>query len=170
VSIEECIMRIKDVMTHPAVTCPAEASMDQPARLMWEFDCGIVPLVGADGRLAGVITDRDICMAALTQGRPLHDIAVASAMSTTLVTCGPGDSIEGVESVMRESRVRRVPVVDADGYLVGVVSLNDLARLVGRAHKSPLDRTLVQTLAAVGEPRGRTLPVSAQSAPPDVLV
>ena len=154
-------MRIKDIMSHPAVTCPLDSPLDQPARLMWEFDCGVIPLVDRNGRLAGIITDRDICMAALTKGKPLHEIPSAAAMATRLVSCQAEDTIEAVEEMMRDSQVRRVPVADATGYPVGVVALNDLARFAARAKKSSLDREFVQTIAAVCEPRARTVPISA---------
>lgn len=154
-------MRIKDIMSHPAVTCPEESCLDQAARLMWEFDCGIIPLVAGNGHLAGVITDRDICMAALTQGKPLHQIPVSSAMAKQVASCRADDRVESVEEMMRESQVRRVPVLDADGYVVGVIALNDLARLAAHAKKGSLDREFVQTMAAVCEPRARSLPISA---------
>jgi signal-transduction protein with cAMP-binding, CBS, and nucleotidyltransferase domain len=91
---EEDSMQIKDIMSHPPVIAPPSSTADEVARLMWEFDCGMVPIIGDDGRLAGVITDRDICMAAYTQGRPLAQIGIASAMAKTPVACHDSDAIE----------------------------------------------------------------------------
>jgi CBS domain-containing protein len=146
-------MRIKEIMSHPAVTCPMTCTLDQAARLMWEFDCGIIPVIDEEGRLAGVVTDRDICMAAYTQGRALNAIPVTTAMAKSAVAVHAGDSIEQAEELMRESQVRRLPVLDEDGRPAGLVSLNDLARLAARAKKSGVDRELVATLAAVCQPR-----------------
>lgn len=146
-------MQLKDVMTHPVVTCPADAMADAPARLMWEFDCGFVPLVDNEGRLAGVITDRDITMAALTQGKPVAEILARSAMAADVVMCHPEDSVETAERLMREAEVRRIPIVDRDRRPVGVFAVNDLARLAGRAHKAAVDRELAQTLAGICQPR-----------------
>jgi CBS domain-containing protein len=148
-------MQIKDVMSHPPVTCPVSGTLDHAARLMWEFDCGIVPVVNADGRLAGVVTDRDVCMAAYTQGRPLASIPVTTAMARSVVAGPAGDPIEHAEELMRDNQIRRLPVLDGDARPVGLVSMNDLARLAARAKRSGVDRELVKTLAAVCQPRGR---------------
>jgi CBS domain-containing protein len=149
-------MQVKDIMSHPPVTAPIEGTTDVAARLMWEFDCGVVPIVDRVGQLAGMITDRDVCMAAYTQGKPLSAIPVTSAMSHHTVACRINDSIESVERLMRDSQVHRVAVLDSENRLVGIVSLNDLARLAAHAKKSAVDRELVQTLAAVGRPRTLT--------------
>jgi CBS domain-containing protein len=156
-------MHIKDIMSHPVVTCRTTDCVDKAARLMWEFDCGIVPVVDDDGRLAGVVTDRDICMAAYTQGQPLSTIPITGAMATRVVALHADDLIERVEELMRENQVRRLPVVDGDGRPVGLVSMNDLARLAARAKKSGVDRELVRTLAAVCQPRGRSVVPSEQA-------
>ena len=151
-------MHLKELMTHPVVTCPADSTLDHAARLMWEFDCGVVPVLDDDGHLAGVVTDRDICMAAYTQGRALNAIPVTTAMASEVMAGHAEDSIESAETLMRERQVRRLPVLDAEDHVVGIVSMNDLARLAARAHRSAVDRELVHTLAAICEPR--------QSAPP----
>jgi CBS domain-containing protein len=148
-------MKIKDIMSHPVVTCPTSDTLDNAARLMWEFDCGLIPVVNDDGRLAGVLTDRDICMAAYTQGRPLRTIPVASAMAKQVVAIHADDSVETAEGVMRDNQIRRLPVVDQAGRPAGVVSMNDLARLAAHAKRSDVDRELVQTLAAICQPRAR---------------
>jgi len=146
-------MQIKEIMTSPVVSCPASATTDHAARLMWEFDCGIVPVVDDDGRLAGVITDRDICMAAYTQGVSLAAIPVTSAMARQVVAAHLEDTVESVESLMRASQIRRVPILDRDDRLAGIVAMNDLARLAARAHRSGVDRQLIKTMAAVCQPR-----------------
>ena len=146
-------MQIKDIMSHPVVSCPADSTLDHAARLMWEFDCGIVPVIGDDGRLAGIVTDRDICMAAYTQGRVLSAIPVGTAMATQVVAVHGEELIEQAEHLMRDSQIRRLPVLDNDNRPVGIVSMNDLARLAARAHKNAVNRELVETLAAVCEPR-----------------
>jgi CBS domain-containing protein len=125
------------------------------AQLMWEHDCGTIPVVDNGGRLTGIATDRDICMAAYTQGASLASIPVTTAMTTSVLSCHLDDSIESAERVMREGQVRRVPVIDTDRRPVGIVAMNDLARLAARAKKSGVDREIVQTLAAVCAPRFR---------------
>jgi CBS domain-containing protein len=146
-------VQVKQVMSHPVVTCPLNSTLDHAARLMWEFDCGIVPVVGDDGRLVGVVTDRDACMAAYTQGLALSAIPVATAMARDVIASHASDSIESVEALMKSSQIRRIPVLDHENRPVGLVSLNDLARLAVRAHRNGVDRQLVETLAAVCRPR-----------------
>jgi CBS domain-containing protein len=160
-------MHINEVMTHPVITCPVDCTADVPARLMWEFDCGVIPLVDGEGRLAGIVTDRDLCMAAMTQARPLHAIAVTSAMARDVVRCHPDDPVETVERQMSHNRVRRVPVVDAENRPVGMVAMNDLARLALRAKRSAVDREVVRTLAEVCHPRGHAVPVRQEPARTD---
>ena len=146
-------MQLKEVMNQPVVVCPETATLDLAAHLMWEQDCGIIPVVDSEGRLTGVVTDRDICMSAYTQGRPLSAIPVTTAMARTVVAGREDDAIESAEQLMQDNQIRRLPVVDADGRPAGMVSLNDLARLVAQARRSASDRDLVQTLAAICRPR-----------------
>lgn len=123
-------MRVDQLMTKQVSSCGPGDTLAQAARLMWETDCGCLPVCNADGvnRVIGVITDRDICMSALFTGRPLQELQVADAMSRQLNVCRPGDSLDDVERAMRLSQIRRLPVVDDDGGLVGMITLADLAR------------------------------------------
>lgn len=121
-------MPVRDLMMQPVTTCHVDDLLSTPAQLMWDRDVGAVPVVDADGRLVGMITDRDICMAALMQGRPPDDIPVRTAMAKQVFACSPDAPIAEAEAIMRDKQVRRVPVIDADGRLVGMLSLNDLAR------------------------------------------
>jgi CBS-domain-containing membrane protein len=146
-------MHLKEIMRHPVVTCPADSTLDVAARLMWEHDCGTVPVVGSDGRLAGIITDRDICMAAYRQNRALPQILLMDVMSKPVFACRAEDTVESVEALMRDNHVRRVPIIDREARPIGVVALDDLARLADRAKRSGVDRELVETLAAIARPR-----------------
>ena len=83
-----------------------------------------------------MLTDRDICMAAYTQGRPLGEMQVSSAMSRQLFSCRPEDSLAKAEEIMRTNRIRRLPVIDADRHLVGILSLDDIAREATREYLS----------------------------------
>jgi len=146
-------MHVSELMSKPVVTCRTGDNLDVAARLMWEYDCGVVPVIDAEGRLTGMVTDRDISMAAYTQGKALWAIPVSTAMAKNVLAVHPEESVEGVERLMREGQIRRVPVIDNRARPVGLVSINDLARLTARAKKSGVDRELVQTLAAVCKPR-----------------
>lgn len=120
-------MKIERMMTRPVKTCRVEDSVNRAAQVMWESDVGCVPVVDDQERVVGMITDRDVAMAAYTQGRALDAISIESAMSKQVHTCSPDDKVAQAEQRMREFQVRRLPVVDDAGALVGIVSMNDIA-------------------------------------------
>ncbi len=128
-------------------------------QIMWDHDCGVVPVVDLDNRVIGMITDRDVAVAAYTQGRALWQIPVSSAMAKQVHGVREGDPLDVVEALMRRVRVRRVPVLDAQGRLKGILSLNDLASHVRRTAARRGDGlrgdSIAQTLAAVCEPRAQ---------------
>ena len=146
-------MRVREIMSSPVVTCRDNAHLNDAARAMWECDCGSVPVVDEEGRLRGIITDRDICMAAYTQGRRIQDIPISTTMARHVLVCHVDDSLEMAGQLMREGQVRRVPVVDNDGRPAGIVSLNDVTRAAAEQRRSNVDREVVETFAAVGQPR-----------------
>jgi CBS domain-containing protein len=121
-------MNVEELMTRDVRTCAASDSLNDAARIMWEADCGCVPVVDADGTVVAMITDRDICMAAYTQGRRLMYMTVDSAASKNVVTIGKDESLRRAEELMRTAQVRRLPVIDSEGRIVGLLSLADLAR------------------------------------------
>lgn len=144
-------MRVEKIMTKQVSSCSPESTLAEAARLMWEHDCGCLPVCAGNGatRVAGVITDRDICMSALFKGLPLHELRVSDAMSRQLESCRPGDPIADAEKVMRQARIRRLPVVDEQGSLLGIITLADLAREAARAG---MEKEVGDTLAAICEP------------------
>jgi len=148
-------MRIKDVMTHPPVTCRTDMTLDAVVRLMSEFDCGTVPVVDKEGRLAGVMTDRDVCLAVLTRKQTLDAIPVGDVMAKTVFSCRAEDLVESAERLMREQHIRRVPITDADHRPVGVLSIDDLARMADQAKKTSVERAFVHTLAEICRPAPR---------------
>jgi CBS domain-containing protein len=156
-------VKIDKLIVKKVFSCFPEDDLRVPARAMWEGDCGSVPVLDAFSRVIGMITDRDICMAAYTQGRQLQDIRVQDVMSKSVVSCKTSDSLEQVEELMRRQRVRRIPVVDAEKRLVGLLSINDIAR-AARAEPQPArDASLRHVgllLADVCEPRQRPAPTS----------
>ena len=121
-------MDVGQLMVREVETCRPLDTLNTAARIMWEHDCGCVPVVDDDARVVGMLTDRDICMAAYTQGRPLDAIPVANVMSKDVHTCKADDPIAFAQGIMRAYKVRRLPVTDADGHLLGILSLNDIAR------------------------------------------
>ena len=147
-------MRVGELMTTDVATCTPVDTLNEAARLMWERDCGCVPVTAGEGsnRVVGVITDRDICMASFTQGRLLRDLRVADAMSTTILTCRREDNLGDAQKIMRGAQVRRLPVVGDGGDLHGLLSLADLAR---EAKSDKAAKEVRETLAAIAAPRPR---------------
>lgn len=146
-------MHIEQLMSHPVHTCQPDDPASVAAQLMWEHDCGVIPVVNGDGAVVGIVTDRDLCMAAYTQGKPLGKILVSSAMARDVFGCRPQDSIETVEHLMRDKHIRRVPVLNPEGKLVGLISLNDIVRDAATRGRNSNDRQLTRTMAAICEPR-----------------
>jgi CBS domain-containing protein len=159
-------MTIEPIMSRDVRHCRPDHTLDYAASQMWEHDCGCLPVCASDGdgepRVIGMLTDRDICMAALFQGKPLHELKVADSMSRDIRVSKVDDRPEDVELLMREQRIRRVPVTDEDGTLVGIVSLADFARAaMGRAasrkREGFSERDVGHTLAAICEPGQRRI-------------
>ncbi len=149
---------VKDHMSTRVFTASPETPLPRVAHVMWDKDCGFVPIVDPEtSALAGVLTDRDICMAAYTQGRPLHEIETREVMTGRVVSCLADDDVLSAEQLMRKYQVRRLPVTDAAGRLVGVLSLNDLALHACDAGKT---KELAQVARTLGEICRHRLPAA----------
>ena len=150
-------MRIEQLMSRPVATCHTNDPLNVPARLMWEHDCGAIPVVHDDGSIAGVITDRDICMAAYTQGRSLDAIRVENVMAKQVIAAQLQHRVREVEDLMATHQIRRIPVVDDHGRPIGILSLSDLTiESVQPDTKMPNGVFQIShTLAAICEPRAR---------------
>jgi len=127
-------MRVKEVMTSDVKHCSLDTNLAAAARIMWEADCGAVPVTDDRGKVVGVITDRDICIAGATRSHREGEIPVRDVISKTLYACTPGDDLRAAMDTMKTQQVRRLPVLGQDGRLVGIVSIHDIA-LQARAGK-----------------------------------
>jgi len=119
-------MKVKEVMTTDVKRCSPETNLAAAAKIMWEGDCGAVPVTGERDQVVGVITDRDICIAAATRPRTEGEIPVKEVLSKALYTCAPGDDVRAALETMKSRKIRRLPVVE-QGRLVGIVSIHDIA-------------------------------------------
>lgn len=154
-------MKVSELMSSNVSCCSSNDVLATAAQLMWDCDCGAVPVVdGENSRVVGMITDRDICMATWSQDRPPSQIAVRDAMSRELYTCNPGDSVAKAETLMREKQIRRLPVVANDGTLAGILSVADIVRNSdpGRPGKTKRDgamgdSSVIDTLGVICAPR-----------------
>jgi CBS domain-containing protein len=161
-------MKVEQLMTRNVESCRPSDCLNRPAQVMWEHDCGIVPVVSdgdGSGRVVGMLTDRDICMAAYTQGRPLQEIPVASAMAQDICSCRPSDAIAVALKVMETNQIRRLPVVDQDDRLVGIISLADIAREAQHEHgvkrAEISDLAIAKALETISASRSSTAVIAA---------
>ncbi len=152
-------MRIEQLMTRDVKTCREEDTLNVPAQIMWDYGCGAVPVVDDDFRVVGFLTDRDICMAAVTQGRPLHALGVGSMMVRKVISCTAEDDVGVAAELMRENRICRLPVTDREGILLGIISLDDIACEAMRKHRGTIKQKIrtevAETLGAICEARAQ---------------
>ena len=144
-------MKATEVITREVWTCRPEQTAADAARVMWDRDCGVVPVVDGEGRLRGIVTDRDLLMAAQIQGKDPAHLPLSSLVPGPVVTCRENDPVKSVLDTMASRQIRRVPIVDRDERLVGIVSINDLAlhALGDEDHMT----YVAKTLAAIGRHR-----------------
>ena len=165
-------LTVGELMRTSVRTCSPDDTLNRAAQIMWENDCGCVPVVNPSGCVVAVITDRDVCMAAYTRDQPLTQLHVSLAMSKTLYCCAAYDSLATAEGLMQSKQVHRLPVTDRDGRLLGILTLGDLARHLdthpaGATEVSPEE--VAWTLAGVCRPHTSSAergPASRRSRPP----
>ncbi|HEY6558528.1 MAG TPA: CBS domain-containing protein [Polyangiaceae bacterium] len=126
-------MRVSELMTKVVACVRCNDPCGVAAKLMWDCDCGAVPVVDEGERVVGMITDRDICMAAWSRDSAPSAIRTGDVMSRQLYFCSPGDGVGLAENLMRSHQIRRIPVLDGERRLAGILSLADIARAGGRA-------------------------------------
>ena len=145
-------MYIRDLMTTEVHTCCSEDSLDHAVRLMWRHDIGVLPVVDG-GVVVGMLTDRDAAMVAFRQEGSIHDLRVDQAMTPEAFCCSDNDTVEVAERIMAEHRVRRLPVLDNDRHLVGILSIDDLVRESVRHGVQIPPRDLVHALGSIASRR-----------------
>ncbi len=153
-------MKVEQLMTREVKVCSESDTLNRAAQLMWEADCGCIPVISAngDGKVIGLVTDRDIAMAAYTQGKQLWAIPVTQAMAHNVIACHAGDGVSQAEALMRDNQVRRLPVFDQSERLVGMLSLNDVAReaqleVSAGKRAEVTEDAVAETLASICRPR-----------------
>jgi CBS domain-containing protein len=132
-------MKVQDIMTSDVQCCGPDTNLASAAKMMWDSDCGALPVLNVEGQVLGMITDRDICMAAATKNKPPSDITVWQTVSRKAYTCRLSDDVHTALDIMKREKVRRLPVVDENGILEGIVAMNDfvLAAAETKGGKAP---------------------------------
>ena len=149
-------MKVRDVMMGTPAYCHSETNLGSAIELLWDRDCGILPIVDAQKKVIGVVTDRDLCVAMGTRGRLPGQITVGEVGAKQVFSCRGEDNIHAALQTMAEHRIRRLPVVDKDGVLEGVLSMDNVvlhAESPSRGYKPELsDHDIVNTLRQIYGP------------------
>ena len=142
-------MQAKEIMSSNPQCCTPDDTLRDAARMMADNDCGCLPVVQdtAGKKVIGVLTDRDIAVRGVARGKT-PDSKVNDVMSPAPACCSAEDDVEVVEKIMIEKQVRRVPVVDADGRVVGMIAQADLAR----DNRAASDREVGRIVEKISEP------------------
>ena len=140
-------MRVKELMTAPVDSIESTHTLAEAARRMAEADIGALPVL-SEGKLVGIVTDRDIAMRGVAAGMSVH-ASVRRVMSENVATCSPNDDLETALALMSREQIRRMPVCNLDDELVGIVALADAAR------RDPIKDEVTETLADICEPSGQ---------------
>lgn len=120
-------IQIDDLMTRNPTTTTPDSTLESAARRMWTENRAFLPVVDSAGHVVGVLTDRDVSMCAYTQGRRLAELQVSTAMAKNVICARSGDHPSVVEELMLANRIHRIPIIDEEGVLAGVVSLPKLS-------------------------------------------
>jgi len=119
-------MKVADMMAKPPAYCSPQTNLAAAVEILWRQNCGILPIVDSEEKVVGLVTDRDICVALGTRNRLPSDMTVGEVTSGKVIACKPDDDIRGALATMAEAKVRRLPVIDAEGKLQGVLSVDDV--------------------------------------------
>jgi CBS domain-containing protein len=146
-------MKVQEIMTGDVASCHPDTTVADVAKAMWDRDCGTLPVVTTEGRVIGMITDRDICIAVATRGRTADRIAVREVSAGKVYSCLPEDDVNEALETMKLHQVRRLPVVDEEGHLRGILSLNDIVLHSDRRRNEVPPAKVVAALRGISEHR-----------------
>ncbi len=141
-------MQVQEIMTRSVECCVPDDTARTAAEFMREADSGAIPVVSGENnpKVVGIVTDRDLCMKVVAEGRDPAQVRVRECMTSQIVTCRAEEDIEEIADLMAEKQIRRVPVVDGDGSIIGIVSLADIA------HNAEHGADVAEALHDISEP------------------
>ncbi len=119
-------MKVQDVMMGTPATCNSGTNLGAAIEILWNRNCGILPVVNAENQVVGIVTDRDLCIALGTRNRLPGEITVAEVVSGKVFSCKPADDIQTALATMAQEQVRRLPVINVEGKLEGILSMDDV--------------------------------------------
>lgn len=144
-------MKVKKLMKTRVGFCGPQDPLTEPARIMWQKDCGVVPVVDDKEKVVGMITDRDICISVASREQRASQIKVSELIKgKQVISCSPDDKVETALHKMKKNSVKRLPVVGKKGELVGILSITDF--LVSVQKNKKLKKQIYSTLKSIGKP------------------
>lgn len=150
-------MKVQDVMMRTPATCSGETNLGAAVEILWNRNCGMLPIVDSQQKVVGVVTDRDLCVALGTRNRLPGDIRVSEVASGNIYSCRPEDDIHAALETMAKQKVRRLAVVNKTGALEGILSMDDVvlhAEAGGASRTTELSHAeVVDTLRQVYGPQ-----------------
>jgi len=151
-------MTVKELMTSDVKSCDPDKNLATAAKIMWDGDCGIVPVVNEERKVLGLLTDRDVCIAAATRSMNPANIRVREVMSGDVYACSQDDDVRAALKTLKKQRVRRLPVLDIENRLVGIISMNDLVmRAEYRKGSDVPGEEFLETLKSICAHSGRAV-------------
>jgi len=147
-------MRAKDIMTKDPDCCRPSDTARDAAQVMRDRDCGCLPIVDDSEKVIGIITDRDLAVRAIAEGKD-SDTKLSDLMTPVATCCGPDDDLRDVERMMANLQVRRIPIVDSAGRCVGIIAQADIARAAGRDN-TVTEREIALVVEQISEPSRRS--------------
>jgi len=146
-------MKVRNVMERDVKYCPPEATVAEVAKVMAANNCGVVPIVDAQKRVVGMVSDRDICLEVGTKERLASHVSVREIMKRRVQGCGPDEEIQAALKLMQNRKVRRLPVLDEAGRLCGILSIDDIVLRAGKVPGTTVpelsEEELVDTFKAI---------------------
>jgi CBS domain-containing protein len=158
-------MKVAEVMTTNVQSCTPETNLAAAAMQMWNADCGTLPVLDDDGKVIGMITDRDICIAAATNHQDIAEIKVGQVSAGNVQSCTPETAVRDALKIFEQARVRRLPVVDAEDRLQGILSIRDIVLHTGDERDKKTTGVsyaeVVNTFKAICTPHSKAASASA---------
>lgn len=144
-------MKVEKIMKLDIGCCRPNDDLMKAAEIMRQKDCGVVPVIDEENKIVGMITDRDVCFAALNNSGKISQISVSDLGGAKIVTCTANDKVEDALKKMRKYQLKRLPVVGKNGELVGILSVSDV--LLNARKDKKLKKKIYSTLEAIFQPR-----------------
>jgi CBS domain-containing protein len=143
-------MKVKEIMTPNVEAIWLTESLADAAELMWKHNCGVLPVIKDGRKVIGLITDRDICMAAVMRDSKPSAVSIEEVMTGQVYSVDPEDNVDQALEAMQEHKVRRLPVINAEGELEGILSMNDVVLHADDAATESIDYSdIVKTFQAI---------------------